>query len=276
LIRDGLDTLINPSLTLYKIGIETAYTKVVLIPVKVLKRFWGVNPRTVVHVGAHNAEELDDYKSAGWGSVIWIEAQPQKAADLVRRIPANHSLIEAAVWDISGIDLNLNIMTNTESTSLLNLGTHSSEHPTVHLSHKIPIKTKTLAELLSGKPAPELVALDIQGVELRALKGYGSKISEVKWIYCEVNKAQLYEDCCLISEIDEYLSHFGFMRSATRWTTHNWGDALYENRNLVGSRSIINRSSIVLLYASWGFRSSLTRIKGLFRKVFHLIGLPTT
>lgn len=240
-----------------------------LIPVKVLKRFWGVNPQTIVHVGAHNAEELEDYTNAGWGPVTWIEAQPQKASDLVNRIPTSHKLIEAAVWDIAGVDLKLNIMTNTESTSLLNLGTHSTEHPTVHLSHTIPIKTKTLAELLSGLPAPELIALDIQGVELRAIRGYGSKISEVKWIYCEVNKAELYEGCCLISEIDEYLSQYGFTRSVTRWTTHNWGDALYENRNLVGSRNIINRVAVLLIYASWGIRSFLVRIKGLIRKLIH-------
>ena len=240
-----------------------------LIPVQVLKKFWGVNPKTIVHVGAHNAEELEEYKLAGWGPVTWIEAQPQKASDLLLRIPSNHRLIEAAVWDIAGVDLHLNIMTNTESTSLLNLGTHAAEHPTVRLSHTIPIKTKTLTELLNGSPAPELIALDIQGVELRAMKGYGNKISEVKWIYCEVNKAELYEGCCLISEIDEYLSQFGFARAVTRWTTHNWGDALYENKNLVSSRSIIHRLSALALYTAWGIRSSLTRIKSLIRKLFN-------
>jgi FkbM family methyltransferase len=237
--------------------------------VKVLKRFWGVNPLTIVHVGAHNAEELEDYKNAGWGPVTWIEAQPQKATDLLGRIPADHKLIEAAIWDVSGVDLHLNIMTNTESTSLLNLGTHSVEYPTIHVSHTIPIKTKTLAELLSGLPAPELIALDIQGVELRAMRGYGRKISEVKWIYCEVNKAELYKGCCLVSEIDEYLSQFGFVREVTRWTAHNWGDALYKNINLVGSRRIIYQFSSQPLYAAWRIRSSLTRIKALIQKVIH-------
>lgn len=240
-----------------------------LIPVQVLKKFWGVTPKTIVHVGAHNAEELEAYKLAGWGPVTWIEAQPQKASELSKRIPSHHKIIEAAVWDIAGIDLNLNIMTNTESTSLLNLGTHSKEHPTVKLSHTIPVKTKILADLLSGLPAPELIALDIQGVELRAMKGYGSTISEVKWIYCEVNKAELYEGCCLISEIDEYLSQFGFRRAVTRWTTHNWGDALYENKNLVNTRSLTNKVFTLTLYIVWGFRSSLTRTKGSIRKLLN-------
>ena len=155
-----------------------------LIPVKVVKKYWGVNPQTIVHVGAHNAEELEDYELAAWGPVTWIEAQPQKAIALLERIPSNHKIIEAAVWDIADVELSLNIMTNTESTSLLNLGTHAAEHPSVQLSHTIPVKTKTLTQLLNGLPAPELISLDIQCVELRAIKGYGRKIAEVKWNYC--------------------------------------------------------------------------------------------
>lgn len=232
-----------------------------------LKKYWGVNPQTIVHVGAHNAEELEEYKLAGWGPVTWIEAQPQKAEQLLSRIPSNHRLIEAAVWDVSGVDLNLNIMTNTESTSLLNLGTHSSEHPTVHLSHTIPVKTKTLGEILANSPVPELIALDIQGVELRAMKGYGSLISEVKWIYCEVNKAELYKECCLISEIDEYLSQFGFKRVVTRWTTHKWGDALYENKNLVDSQKIGEKLATIAIFAAWALKSALMRVKHILRKL---------
>ncbi len=239
-----------------------------LIPVKVLKKFWGVNPQTIVHVGAHNAEEFEDYKNANWGSVTWIEAQPQKVSELSSRIPLNHNVIEAAVWDVADVELNLNIMTNSESTSLLNLGTHANEHPSVRLSHTIPVKTKTLAQILKGLPAPELIALDIQGVELRAIKGYGDKIAEVKWIYCEVNKAELYEDCCLISEIDKYLFNYGFNRAVTRWTAHNWGDALYENLNLVDSRRIFKTLSACALYVPWWFSSKIMQIKVTLKKLF--------
>lgn len=235
---------------------------------KVLKKFWGVNPQTVVHVGAHNAEELEDYKIAQWGPVTWIEAQPQKALALSKRVPSSHKIIEAAVWDIADIELNLNVMTNTESTSLLSLGTHAHEHPSVELSHTIPVKTKTLLQLLNGLPAPELIALDIQGVELRAIKGYGSKIAEVKWVYCEVNKAELYRGCCLISEIDEYLSKYGFKRVVTRWTPHNWGDALYENQKLVNSRKFRQLYLAIALYIPWGVSSLIMQTKVLAKKLF--------
>lgn len=238
-----------------------------LIPVNNLKKYWGVNPQSIVHVGAHNAEELENYEDAGWGSVTWIEAQPQKVQDLKRKLTQDHKLIEAAVWDLDDVELQLNIMTNTESTSLLSLGTHSKEHPTVTLSHSIPVKTKTLQTLLNGSTAPELLALDIQGVELRAIKGFGSRISEVKWIYCEVNKAELYLDCALVSDIDSYLLNFGFIRSVTRWTPHNWGDALYENRNLIGQANLFEKLLRLSIKASWVLDSVTSRLKKQVRKL---------
>jgi len=241
----------------------------VLISVRDLQKFWGVNPQTIVHVGAHNAEELETYEKAGWGPVIWIEAQPQKASDLLTRIPPDHRIIEAAVWDVEGESLNLNIMTNTESTSLLNLGTHAKEHPTVEFSHTIPVKTKTLGVLLENTPAPELLALDIQGVELRAIKGYGEKISQVKWIYCEVNRAELYEGCALISDLDQYLENFGFKRTATRWTIHNWGDALFENTKEIEPRSILQIIRIKSVMISWKVTSILMFGKHYLRELAH-------
>ena len=236
-----------------------------LISVQDLKKYWGVNPQSIVHVGAHNAEELDNYARGGWGPVIWIEAQPQKVSDLLRRIPAGHKIIEAAVWDTQGESLDLKIMTNTESTSLLNLGTHAKEHPTIQLSHVIPVKTDTLTNLLKGMTSPDLLTLDIQGVELRAIKGYKDRISEVKWIYCEVNRAELYEGCALISEIDFYLEKYGFKRVATKWTIHNWGDALYVNRKLAGGQSLYKRLMIVLVPLSWQVKSVFVNLKHLIR-----------
>ena len=238
-----------------------------LIPVQVLKKYWGVNPQSIVHVGAHNAEELETYEKAGWGPVTWIEAQPQKIQELAKRIPSHHRLIEAAIWDKEGMSLNLNVMTSTQSTSLLNLGTHATEHPTIQFSHSIPVKTKTLASILDGSSAPELLALDIQGVELRALTGYGEKIADVKWIYCEVNKAELYEDCCLVYDIDSYLSRFYFRRAATRWTSHGWGDALYENTNLIKKRGATKRILTLVPVITWRTKPLLARVKQFF-KVF--------
>ena len=113
-----------------------------------LVNFWGVKPKNVLHIGAHNAEELEAYTKHNWNQVTWVEAQPDKIEYLKKKLPVHHKLIEAAVWNESGISLELKVMTNTESTSLLNLGTHASEHPSVTLNYEIPIKTQVLSDLI--------------------------------------------------------------------------------------------------------------------------------
>ena len=220
-----------------------------LISVSDLVNFWGVKPKNVLHIGAHNAEELEAYTKHSWNQVTWVEAQPDKIEYLKEKLPAHHKVIQAAVWNESGISLELKVMTNTESTSLLNLGTHASEHPNVTLNYQIPIKTQVLNDLIPLNETPDLIALDIQGAELKALEGFGTRIRDVRWIYCEVNKDYLYEGCCLVSDLDTYLEKFGFKRIVTRWTYHGWGDALFVQKNLIPSENFVRR--LLLKISEW-------------------------
>jgi hypothetical protein len=68
---------------------------------------------------------------------------------------------------------------------------------------------------------------DIQGAELMALKGAATHINNADIIYLEVNVKELYKNCAFMSEIDTYLSDYGFTRVITNMTPHGWGDAMY-------------------------------------------------
>ena len=232
-----------------------------LISVSDLVNYWGVKPRNILHIGAHNAEELDAYTKHNWNQVTWVEAQPDKIEYLRKKLPAHHKLIQAAVWNESGISLDLKVMTNTESTSLLNLGTHASEHPNVRLDYQIPVKTQVLDDLIPLNETPDLITLDIQGAELKALEGFGTRIREVKWIYCEVNKDYLYEGCCLVSDLDSYLNKFGFKRIITRWTYHGWGDALFAQEYLIPSENILWKLQIETSDSIWLIKDFKMRVK---------------
>jgi hypothetical protein len=70
--------------------------------------------------------------------------------------------------------------------------------------------------------------LDIQGVELKALKGMESYLDSIDYIYTEVNSDYVYKDCALVTEIDDYLKQFNFVRVETQWCENfRWGDAFY-------------------------------------------------
>jgi FkbM family methyltransferase len=203
---------------------------------------WNVNASGVLHVGAHLAEESVNYELMNWDPVIWIEAQPK----LVRLLKENLNLaqdkiIEAAIYSESGKKMTLNITNNSQSSSLLNFGTHAKSYPEVLVTHGIEVETKRLDELLTRDEMPNFINIDIQGVELEALKSLGSLVDKIDYMYIEVNMRRVYEGCSNVREIDRYLKARGFNRMTTRWFVRaGWGDAVYI-RGKNHSRSIQQR-----------------------------------
>jgi hypothetical protein len=69
--------------------------------------------------------------------------------------------------------------------------------------------------------------MDVQGYELEVLKGSKKTLENVEYIYTEVNRANVYDGCVQIEELDSFLRGFGFGRKETNWEGVTWGDALY-------------------------------------------------
>jgi FkbM family methyltransferase len=183
----------------------------------------------ILHVGAHKCEELKLYINNGVdpNKIIWIEGNPD-IYNYMRlfNIP---NLYCALISDKEEL-VDFIITNNGMSSSILELDEHKKEHPEVHEISRIKLKTQRIDNLLINNNINinfNFVVLDIQGVELQALKSMGNKLNNIDYIYTEVNNKHLYKDCPLIGDIDEYLSNFNFIRVETDITPWGWGDALY-------------------------------------------------
>lgn len=207
-----------------------------LIPFETLQKKYRVNPKGVLHVGANVGEERHAYSKAGILDVIWIEANEDLISQLIEntRIPgARHIVYHLCVSDTTGEDVTLHIANNAgQSSSILELGTHKIAHPDVHYIKDIKMKTTRLDDKFeSGFNGIDFLNIDLQGAELKALRGMGDLLKGIKWAYIEVNKRELYKGCALIEDIDMYLIGFGFKRVETRWEGNTgWGDAFYVRR----------------------------------------------
>lgn len=200
-----------------------------LISINELVNDWNVNPESVLHVGAHEGEESKEYERHNWTPVIWIEAQPKLVQRLREKLdPVNHTIMEAAVFNVDDIELEFKISSNSQSSSLLNFGTHSRDYPEITFVEKLKVKTSRLDTILYSGNIPEFINLDIQGVELPALESLGDLINKVRFIYTEVNRIGVYEGCSLVGEVDDFLNSHGFKKLTSRWHyLEGWGDALY-------------------------------------------------
>jgi FkbM family methyltransferase len=203
-----------------------------LIEIESLFKRLGLAQGCVVHVGAHEAEERELYLKLNLTPRVWIEAQPSLIVALSKRMHApEDQLLQGAAWSERGISFDFNVSSNSQSSSVLEFGTHSRNYPDVTNVRTVKVKSMVLEDVLSELENVTLLNLDIQGAELQALRGAGRDLAKVKAIYTEVNFEEVYKECALIGELDKYLKEFGFKRVLTFSTQAGWGDALYLSKN---------------------------------------------
>jgi FkbM family methyltransferase len=212
-----------------------------LISPKLLKNIYQIQPKGVLHVGAHDGEEQHDYEKFSWGPVTWIEAMPKKVEQLKHRLEPPHLVIEACVWDSTGTEMVLREANNGQSTSLFKFGTHEKNYPEIEVIKEVTVQTNRLDSLGIDFQAIDFLNLDIQGAELQALRGLGGNLSKISYIYSEVNREEVYVGCSLVADIDVFLLQSGFTRIDTIWTKNGWGDAIWIKSDLVPNVMRIRR-----------------------------------
>lgn len=190
-------------------------------------------PKGIIHIGAHDLEEMGSYNSMGVSNIVWIEGNPdlvEKNKHLVEG--RDQKLIWGLVYSEDNLELEFKITNNLQSSSLLDFGKHKEYHPHVEFIGSKILKTTRVDSLLERNGIlPEdfdFINLDIQGVELQALKGFGKYLKNIKYIYTEVNSGEVYMNNDSIEDLDNFLSEFGFERKETKMTPYEWGDAFYK------------------------------------------------
>lgn len=198
-----------------------------LIEFNILQKY-NIIPKGVIHIGMHKAEEYPIYKNGGVTSIIFIEANKRLAHGFAPN-DDNCYVIHAAVSDKIE-EVEFNITNNGESSSILKLGDHSKIYPNIVNIETIKMTTTTL-DMIKNKIGIDdkdfnILNLDIQGAELKALKGLSSWES-IEAIFTEVNFREMYKGCGLEPEVTDFLKGKGFRKVEQVDTGCGWGDALY-------------------------------------------------
>ena len=199
-----------------------------LISLHELFKKYNIKFKGILHVGAHECEEINDYcRYIAPNMILWIEALEDKVKLCKSRYP--NTFIENAVVSDKVEIVKFNRSNNGQSSSILELGLHKHFHPHVWYTNSYEVETKMLKDIIYKYNIEyNFLNLDIQGAELKALKGMEEYLPKVDYIYTEVNSDYVYENCCIITELDSYLEKFGLFRVETKWCeNYRWGDAFY-------------------------------------------------
>lgn len=187
----------------------------------------------IYHIGAHRLEENNFYFELGVNTVLWFEANPKICEEMKPTLQyiSTQNMYNELLSDTDGDIVEFYITNNGQSSSMMKLKEHKKYYPNIVVSETISLKTKKMSTFIREQAIDtskyNFINVDVQGAELKVIKGFEEYLDTIDFVYAEVNNEELYEGCPLMSEIDDFLSTHNFKRVETLMTAANWGDALY-------------------------------------------------
>jgi FkbM family methyltransferase len=195
-----------------------------------LRRKYNMNIKGIIHIGAHYGEEIQEYVDNGIQEITVFEPLLKNFEILSERLKdvnANLQGYQVALGSKEGTAVMYLSSNEAQSSSILKPKEHLEHHPDVTFNGTEEVEVKLLDNFDLG--GSNFINMDVQGYELEVLKGSTETLKKIDYVYCEVNRGEMYEGNAMIDDIDEYLNDYGFERVETHWpeTWYKWGDALY-------------------------------------------------
>jgi len=202
---------------------------------KNLQQNYNLHVKNIIHVGGHFGNEIAMYKDLWPACFIQIfEPHPETYKKLT--LTANtykditcHNL--ALGSQKTQMTMYVEQNNNGQSNSLLKPKLHIEQYPHIVFNNTVEVEVNTL-DSFNLNQTYNFLNIDVQGFELEVLKGSKNTLLNIDYIICEVNNTELYENCCKVHEVDEFLRTYNFVRTETVWTGTTWGDALYIKNKL--------------------------------------------
>ncbi len=150
-----------------------------------LKRLIKIKPTTIVHIGAHKAQDYEEYVLLGATEVHWGEANPELAAELCNRFEAAY-VHQGLYWNKSDFEIDFFQALEAKQSSAVPF----NEDGPIELRGIRRLKTVTIDQVFNEKvlQQPITLTLDIQGAELEALRGGVQFLKSVSYAVVEISK----------------------------------------------------------------------------------------
>ncbi len=210
-----------------------------LLNFKELVKKYNLQFDKVIQVGAHWGQEYDDYVTCGAKRIVFVEPCAKAFEVLAVKFGGSPN-VELLNYACGSPDdpLEMEMFTGDEtinkgmSNSLLKPAKHLKIHPEVEFPNTETVLVSTLDAILCGNYSCDLLVMDCQGYEGNVLNGATEVLKNIKYVYTEVNKTEVYENCTKVEELDGLLCEFRRVETG-RWVGDSWTDALYIRRSLL-------------------------------------------
>lgn len=193
-----------------------------------LARKYKLKINGVIIVGAfYGLVEEQTFSSLGVKNMVFFEPLDWGFNVLRNNFAGKYFIYQYALGNMNGkVTIHGEADNGGMSSSVLKPKKHLQYYPNITFPDKyqFEVEMKKLDDFGFGSTY-NMLDIDVQGYELEVLRGGINTLPNIDYVYCEVNREELYEGCPMVEEIDQFLHEF--TRVDTAWTPCGYGDALY-------------------------------------------------
>jgi FkbM family methyltransferase len=170
----------------------------------------------IIHIGAHAGGEANTYYIHDL-RVAWVEPIPGVFEQLCQNIALfkKQKAYRYLIGEQDEPEAILHLSTNDGlSSSVLPLAKHRDVWPHISYCGEIRMPMTSLPTFVQQERLDlanyQALILDTQGSELMILRGAGEILRAFRFIQVEVADFEAYTGCCLLSEMNNFMSDNGF------------------------------------------------------------------
>jgi FkbM family methyltransferase len=185
----------------------------------------------VLHIGGHYGEEAEVYNALR-KPVLWVEGVSDYYKVLIENIGAYpfQKALNYFLSDTHQISAPFYVTNNEGSSSSLLKLNDKNPYKGLEVSKVMTVETFRLTEIISSN---EIInydhwIIDVQGAELRVLKGAREYLKFAKTLVIECSTYDLYATQAHFHQIADYLSDLGFIYIWTM-SENSHGDVIFVN-----------------------------------------------
>lgn len=203
-------------------------------------------PQGILQIGASYGQEIEYFQKNGISYGIFIEPllEPFRHLESQCKNIDGYLPIQALCTDESDKSYTFFVASNHGmSSSILEPQNHLKVFESVQFQTSVEIKSTTLDEIIFSAVASgyseivekiDTLFMDTQGSELKVLMGGNSTLKQIKYIYTEVMRADLYKSQPSFLSLCAWLDAVGYTLNNVYFNQSHWGDALFIRKDILG------------------------------------------
>jgi FkbM family methyltransferase len=186
----------------------------------------------VLHIGAHYGQEHNLYKRHGIENISYFEPLVSNFEKLNENINDGSSLYRVALGNENKkVSMFVETANQGMSSSILEPKIHLSQYPHIKFELTEEVDMKRLDDMGINENDYNMIVIDVQGYEMEVFKGSTNFLNKIDYIFSEINRDEVYENCTKVDELSDFLSTYNFELKEHNWVGGSWGEALYIKKN---------------------------------------------